>query len=124
MAKVMLVEDDIELAELYKVQFEKSGYEFHYVSNGLEALTKTGEIRPDVILLDIMLPGTNGLEVLKKLKQETATAHIPVIILSNLPEEAASEKGLNLGAISYLVKSDNTPLQVIAMVQSIVKGKA
>lgn len=123
MVKILLVEDDTELADLYKLQFEKSGYQLEYVTNGLEAVAKVATIAPDLVLLDIMLPGLNGLEVLKQFKDNETVKNIPVVILSNLPEEAAREKGLNLGAVSYLVKSNTTPLGVISIVDSILKGQ-
>lgn len=122
MQKILLVEDDVELDELYKLQFEKAGYEFSYLTNGLEALAKVQDLKPDLILLDIMLPGTNGLDVLKKIKENENTSDILVVLLSNLPEESAKDKGLALGAEEYLVKSNHTPLEVIEKVQSLLKG--
>ena len=121
MAKILLVEDDVELDELYKLQFEKAGFEFSYLTNGLEALTKFADLKPDLILLDIMLPGTNGLDVLKKIKENETTRNIKVVLLSNLPEESAKDKGLALGAAAYLVKSNHTPLEVIEKVQNLLK---
>lgn len=121
MQKILLVEDDIELDELYKLQFEKAGFEFSYLTNGLEALTKFADMKPDLVLLDIMLPGTNGLDVLKKIKENETTRNIKVVLLSNLPEESAKDKGLALGAEDYLVKSNHTPLEVIEIVQKILK---
>ena len=122
MQKILLVEDDVELAELYKIQFEKAGFEFAYVTNGLQALANLQDQKPDLILLDIMLPGTNGLDVLKKIKENETTSDIIVVLLSNLPEESAKDKGLSLGAADYLVKSNHTPLEVIEKVQTLLKG--
>lgn len=122
MQKILLVEDDTELADLYKLQFEKAGFEFNYLTNGLEALSKVADLQPNLMLLDIMLPGTNGLDVLKQMKVNENTNKIPVVLLSNLPEESAREKGLSLGATSYLVKSNNTPLQIIEKVKEILAG--
>ena len=121
MQKILLVEDDVELDELYKLQFEKAGFEFSYLTNGLEALTKFADMKPDLVLLDIMLPGTNGLDVLKKIKENETTRSIKVVLLSNLPEESAKDKGLALGAEEYLVKSNHTPLEVIEKVQNLLK---
>jgi DNA-binding response OmpR family regulator len=123
MQKVLLVEDDVELADLYKIQFEKAGFEFQYVTNGLQAVALLQDMKPDLILLDIMLPGTNGLDVLKKIKENETTRDIIVVLLSNLPEESAKEKGMSLGASEYLVKSNHTPLEVIDKVNSLLKGK-
>lgn len=123
MKKILLVEDDQELDELYKLQFEKAGFSFHYLTNGLEAVASLEDIRPDLILLDIMLPGANGLDVLKKIKENENTRSIPVVLLSNLPEESAKEKGLSLGAADYLVKSNHTPLEVIEKVEKMLAGK-
>lgn len=123
MPKILLIEDDVELADLYKMQFEKAGFQFTYLINGLEALAKIYEDKPDLILLDIMLPGVDGLKILNELKNKEATKNIPVVILSNLPEESAKEKGLKAGAVTYLVKSNNTPLSIIDQVQHILKGQ-
>jgi DNA-binding response OmpR family regulator len=98
----------------------KNGFEFQYSSNGLQGLAQLPEVKPDLVLLDIMLPGISGLDVLKKIKENETTAAIPVIILSNLPEESAKEKGLALGAGMYLVKSNHTPLEVIAKVREFL----
>lgn len=122
MQKILLVEDDVELDDLYKLQFEKAGFEFQYVTNGLQAVAILQDMKPDLILLDIMLPGTNGLDVLKKVKENETTRGIPVVLLSNLPEESAKDKGMSLGAADYLVKSNHTPLEVIEKVQALLKG--
>lgn len=122
MQKILLVEDDVELAELYKIQFEKAGFQFQYLTNGLQAVANLQDMMPDLVLLDIMLPGTNGLDVLKKIKENEVTRGIIVVLLSNLPEESAKEKGMGLGAADYLVKSNHTPLEVIEKVKNLLKG--
>ncbi len=112
-ARILLVEDDFFLSDIYQTKLAVEEYDVVVAQDGLEGLEKAQKENPDLILLDIMLPKMDGLEVLKKLKSEAITKNIPVILLSNLGQEFVVKGGMNLGAVDYLLKSDLTPREVI-----------
>lgn len=118
MSKILIVEDDSLILRLYEKAFSFEKYEVATAADGAEALTKVKSFKPDLILLDIMMPKVNGLEVLKKLKADSATKKIPVVILTNLSDKKDAEKALSLGAKKYIVKADYKPKEVV----DIVKG--
>ena len=124
MAKIFLSEDDPLMVRMYEKAFKLSGYEIEMAFNGEEALAKlkAAPVKPTVIILDIMMPKLNGLDVLKALKQDAGLKSIPVIMLTNLAGEADAEKALQLGAVLYLVKSEYEPKQVVEKVKEIIAG--
>lgn len=111
--KILFVDDDDRMVQLYMAVFTRAGFNFSIARNGLEAIEKATAEKPDLLLLDIMLPDLNGLEVLKKLKQNPQTADITVWMLTNLPEQLNQETAKSYGASDYLVKSAYTPKQVL-----------
>jgi len=114
---ILIVEDDLFIRELYQKQLEMAGYAVDTAVDGLEGREKVQSQHPDILLLDIMLPKMNGLDLLKNMKQDPKTADIPVIILSNLGQDTVVDKGLTLGAESYLVKADTTPMEMLHVIQ-------
>ena len=117
--KVLLVEDEPLIIELYQEAFEQEDFELEVAVDGQEGLKKAENL-PDLILLDILLPGINGFEVLKELKKNGKTRDIPVIVLTNLgSEQSDSDKhlALSLGAVDYLVKSYHTPDELTEIVK-------
>jgi|GEM_PF-778515 len=106
--EVLVVEDDTTIADMYRLQLEYDGYGVTLVTTGQAALKALKASRPDIILLDLLLPDRSGLEVMVELKQ-THADHPPVVILSNYGEPAMIERGLALGAVEYLVKSRVSP---------------
>jgi len=107
--KILLIEDEKEVAELYRLKLSLDGYDVTIAENGQEGLDKTIKVDPELIFLDIKMPGMDGFEVLKELRASVKTKNTPVIILSNLDEQELIEKGLTLGANEYLIKSQFTP---------------
>ena len=110
------------LASMYEERLTEEGYEVSLAFDGEEALERARN-RPNLILLDIMLPKLNGFEVLKKLKESAETRHIPVIILTNLGSKSANEDrnlALALGAADYLVKSFHLPNEVVDKIKIIL----
>ena len=122
--KILIVEDDKFLIKIYGDKLERSGFKVSSSLTGKEGLNKIATDKPDVIILDLMLPGMNGFEVLSDLKLEPNTKNIPVIILTNLGQESDIEKGLELGASSYLVKTDISVNKLPELVkEALVKKK-
>src|SRR3989338_2404829 len=112
MSKILIVEDDPLMARLYQKIFTFEGYEVELATNGEEALEKTKTIKPNLLLLDIMMPRMNGLHVLEQLKAHPDTRSIPVVMLTNLAGNHDMESALSKGAIKYLIKSEFEPKQV------------
>jgi len=110
MSKILIIEDEIALRSALSVKLKKEGFEVLEAQNGQEGLDLAVTQKPDLVLLDIIMPGMNGLDVLKDMKSNAGLVNVPVIVLTNLPEESAKEKVKELGGTEYLVKS-NMPLE-------------
>ena len=120
--KILLVDDDKTFVDLYSAVFNDRNINFSIARNGVEALQKAATELPDLILLDIMLPDINGLDVLKKLKQDSNTKNITVWVISNLSEQLNFDAAKALGAEDYLIKASYTPNQVIERINILFKG--
>lgn len=119
--KILLVDDDKVFDEMYKLRLEASGYEVVVVEDGEKALVSAMDENPDLILLDIMMPKINGLDVLDILKSTPETKNIPVIILTALLKDVNEVRGLMSGATGYLVKSEVTPAQVVEKIEQALQ---
>lgn len=117
---VLLVEDDAFLANIYKTKFEMDGFKVSVADNGEAGLSDVKKKNPDIVLLDILLPKMDGFQVLQKLKADTETADIPVILLTNLGQKDDVEKGLELGAADYLIKAHVKPSETVDKVKKVL----
>ncbi|MEK7067911.1 MAG: response regulator [Patescibacteria group bacterium] len=124
MSKLLLVEDDQVLADLYRTRFEADGFVVVRAEDGEQALELASAEKPDIILLDIMIPKLDGFAVLEQLKKNKALHKIPVIITSNLGQPEDMARGKALGAVDYFVKADQTPNQMSERVKEILKHKS
>ena len=122
MAKILIVEDDPLMSRMYQKIFTFEGYGVEMASDGQEGLEKARTGKPTLILLDIMMPKMNGLEVLEKLKKDPDMKAIPVVILTNLAGQQDAETALMKGAVKYIVKSEYEPKQVANMIKEILAG--
>lgn len=114
---ILIIEDDKFLRELIAQKLIKEGYETSEAVDGEEGMRKIKEERPDMVLLDLILPGIDGFEVLSGMKNDPVLSQIPVIILSNLGQREDVEKGLKLGAVDYLIKAHFTPGEIIEKIK-------
>lgn len=121
-AKILIVEDDPLMSRLYSKVFTIEGYDVRVAPDGEEGLNEVHKDIPTIILLDVMMPKMNGLELLEKLKSDPATKKIPVIMLTNLAGQADAEKAITLGAVKYIVKSEYEPKAIVNMVKEILAG--
>jgi len=119
--KILVVEDDKFLRELITQKLIKEDYETLEAVDGEEGIKKIKEEKPDLVLLDLILPGIDGFEVLSKKKEDPSLDSIPVIILSNLGQKEDVERGLKLGAVDYLIKAHFTPGEIIEKVKNALK---
>ena len=117
-SKILLIEDDPKLIEMYKLRFKQKGYYLISAEDGKTGITYSYDSAPDLILLDILLPKMNGFDVLRRLKEDKKTMHIPVIMLTNLGHKQDKERAIELGAKDYLIKALFTPDQIIKKVEA------
>ncbi|MES2007018.1 MAG: response regulator [Patescibacteria group bacterium] len=124
MAKLFIAEDDPLMSRMYERAFRLGGHELTMAGDGEDALAQLEKMdpKPVLILLDVMMPKMSGFDVLRKVKEDEKLKKIPVILLTNLAGQQDAEKGLELGAVLYLVKSEYNPKQVVEKVEEIIKA--
>ena len=120
MHTILIVEDDPLMAGMYQDIFKEESYEVTVAPDGEEGWNAAKKMKPSLILLDIMMPKLNGIQLLEKLKQDPETSRIPVIMLTNLAGDRDKESALQKGAVKYMVKSDYTPKEVTDTVGSVI----
>jgi DNA-binding response OmpR family regulator len=117
MAKILIIEDEKVLAEMYKEKFEKEGFEVCLAFTSNEGLNLAKKEKPDLILLDILLPGKDGISFLKWFKNEPEISSIPVVVISNYDDPKAKKEAFELGVKEYLLKTDYTPQQLVEKIK-------
>jgi len=117
---ILLVDDDLTLREMYSERLKAEGFVVEMAKDGEEALSKASEMHPNIILLDIMMPKINGLDVLKKLREQDETKAIPVIVLTALIQDREKMESITRGADDYIVKSETMPGEVIQKVKDLL----
>lgn len=121
--KVLLVEDEDYIRELYKRQLDLNGFVTDAFGLGKDGMAAASQSHYDLILLDIMLPDINGLQILQQLKQSEMSKSTPVVLLTNLGQDPVIKQGFELGADGYLVKAAYTPDQIVQEVKNIMLKK-
>jgi len=119
--KILVIEDDKFLRKVINKKLSREGYEVIEAVDGEKGLKAIKEEKPDLILLDIILPEMDGFEVLAEIKEDPVLSQIPVIILSNLGEKKEVEKGLKMGAKDYLIKAHFTPGEIMDKIEAAIK---
>ena len=114
--RILVAEDDRFLRKAAEMALKRQGYTVLTAADGEEALRAARSVLPDLILLDLIMPKLNGFDVLQALKKDAPTAHIPVIILSNLGQDRDVQQAMDAGAAAYLIKTD---LSLQALVQRV-----
>jgi DNA-binding response OmpR family regulator len=122
MAKILIVEDDPLMSRMYEKIFTFEKYDVVMAHDGEEGLAKALSENPTLIMLDVMMPKMNGLQVLERLKADTRTKALPVIMLTNLAGQQDAETALSKGAVKYLIKSEHEPKEVTDIVKEILAG--
>lgn len=121
--RILLIEDEEYIRDLYKRQLELSGFVTDAFGNGKDGLSAAEKNTYDLILLDIMLPDVNGLQILQTLRQNPMTKLVPCVLLTNLGQDAVIKQGFELGADGYLVKAAYTPDQIVQEIKNILLRK-
>lgn len=114
---ILIIEDDAFLRDLINKKLSSAEFTTTEAIDGETGIKKAKEEKPDLILLDLLLPGMDGFEILSKLKTDSSTSSIPVIILSNLGQKEEVEKGMELGASDYLIKAQFTPEEIVIKIR-------
>lgn len=121
--KVLIIDDDKTLSNMYKERLGMSGYEVIVSHNGETGLSRIHQEKPDIILLDLMIPKLDGYSVLATIKSDPEIKNIPVIILSALTRNTDKNEAAEVGADGYLVKSESMPYQVIKKIETVLAKK-
>lgn len=117
MAKIAIIEDDAAISQMYRIKFETENYQVDTAENGKLGLELVEKMKPDIILLDLMMPEMNGDEMLTKLRQTPFGKKVKVIILTNMGESEAPEILKSLDVSAFIVKANMTPRQVADLVK-------
>lgn len=120
MPKILIIEDDQLISRMYEKAFSFEKFEVRVEHNGEAGLEAVSDMQPDLILLDVMMPKMTGIDVLKELKANPKNQSIPVIVLTNLSGTEDAEMALSLGAVKYIIKSQQKPRQIVAEVKEII----
>lgn len=118
--KILIIEDDKFLRDLASSKLKREGFDTFSAQNANEGFGILAKTKADLILLDIILPGIDGFEVLRRLKCDNALKTIPVILLSNLGQEKDVERGLKLGAAEYIIKAHYTLDEIIEKIKNVL----
>lgn len=116
--KIAIVEDDQAIAQMYRIKFEAEGYQVETAENGRLGLELLEKMKPDIVLLDLMMPEMNGDEMLTKLRATAWGKDMKVVILTNMGEQEIPEQVKQMGVIAVILKADMTPRQVAELVKS------
>jgi len=120
MKTILIVEDDAFLIDIYNSKFTQAGFDVKVAENGEAVFSEAKEKKPDLILLDLVLPHIDGWGILKRIKEDQDLNKIPVIIFSNLSQKNDIEKSLAMGAVKHLIKSQYTPSELVEEIKKIL----
>jgi two-component system alkaline phosphatase synthesis response regulator PhoP len=118
--KILLVEDDQTMVKMYATKLLKENFQVEVASDGEQALEKVKSQKPGLVVLDLMIPKIGGMEVLAQLRADPKTRSLPVLILSNLSQDADIQKAKQLGVKEFLVKANFTPSQVVEKIKQYI----
>jgi DNA-binding response OmpR family regulator len=120
MTKVLLIEDDPLIYRLYQKLFSLEGFDIELAENGQVGLEKISSFHPEILLMDIMMPTMNGLEMLTQLKSNPETINLPVIVLTNIADMRITQMALQKGAVLCIIKSQTEPSEVVNSVKAVL----
>lgn len=118
--KILIIEDDSFISDMYKLKLEAEGFQVEVAQDGQQGLEKLNKNKPDLVLLDVVMPKMDGFAVLGNIKGDPEVQNVPVVLLTNLGQKDSVEKGLKMGALDYVIKAHFTPSEVVEKVRSIL----
>ncbi len=121
--KILIIDDEPSILEVYSTVLTQAGYKVFTAVNGKKGLEMIGNVMPDLVLLDVVMPVEDGFDVLKEVKNDPILARIPVILLTNLANKEDKDEGYKLGANDYLVKVQYSPKRLVEKVKKILAAK-
>lgn len=119
-SKILIVDDDSFIIDMYVMKFQAEGFEVYTTTEGKEVVEKIKEFQPDIVLLDIVMPGLSGFEILKNLQKEKFKKKPKIVFLTNLGERQDIERGRELGADDYIIKAHFTPQEVVDKIRTLL----
>jgi len=120
MYKILIVEDEKLLSEMYEDKFSQSGFSVVVANSAEEGLGLLKKEKPDLILLDILLPQENGIQFLKRMKDIAEVSKIPVVVFSNYDDPETKKKAFDMGARDYLIKTNFTPSEIVEKIKDFL----
>ncbi|NCN07698.1 response regulator [Candidatus Falkowbacteria bacterium] len=121
--KILLVEDEPDLADLFSISLKQAGFEVTVLNDGANTLSAVKKIKPDLVLLDLIIPKKDGYEVLGEIKADKVASKTMIYVFSNLTQKAEIDRAMKLGAKNYLIKSDYTPAKLAQKIKDILAIK-
>ena len=120
--KILLAEDDVFMLEIMSEKLRKNGFEVNIAKNGEDCMRVLSSFRPDIVLLDILMPKIDGFEILRRMRESESLSNIPVVILSNLGQKEEIQRALNLGAKDYIIKSNFTTNEIVEKINAVLRN--
>lgn len=120
MKKIVIIEDDLAISQMYRMKFEADGFEIHLADNGRSGVELVKAVQPDIVLLDLLMPEMGGHQALEAIRADQTVAQTPVIILTNTESEQAEIEAQQLGIAAYIIKANETPTQVVAKTKEVL----
>jgi len=118
--KVAIIEDDIAIVQMYRTKFETEGYDVSTAADGVSGLELIESFEPDIVLLDLMMPNMNGLDMLSRLRSQPNGRNAKVVVLTNMGDTETATKVFKMAADDYIVKAEMTPKQVAERVKALL----
>ena len=118
--KILIIDDDPFIADMYVLKFKGEGFEIEAANDGKIGMERAAKMKPDVILLDVVMPGIDGFDVLQKLRGDASLGRPKIIFLTNFGQREDIERGMKLGADGYIIKAHFTPSEVSAKVKEVL----
>lgn len=118
---ILIIDDDPFILEMYVLKFKECGFHIETAKDGKDGLQKIRDLKPDIVLLDVVMPALDGFEVLRTLNKEKMLEQTRVILLTNLGQKDDVERGLKLGAKDYIIKAHFTPSEVVEKVKAVLQ---
>jgi len=122
-ASVLIIEDDSYISDMYKIKLESEDFEVATAKDGIVGIKMLEKQKPDIVLLDVVMPKIDGFSILKTIKRNSELKKIPIVLLTNLSQKENVEKGFELGADSYIIKAHFTPSEVVEKIKEILENK-